>query len=154
MSAHSRGGLAAEVKRPSELSAGERAAWLGLMAAVPSLRRAFFAPGFAEACEQAHGRARVAVLRRGGETVGFFPFQYPSAWHRRLGLAERIGGDERTQIGICRAKRLPGVVDVLSFDEAIGSRPVAHDIRADAHGISPVLVLGAKPWEGCRVIPA
>jgi len=118
MSAQSRDGLAAEVKRPSELSAEERATWLGLMAAQPPLRRAFFAPGFAEACEQAHGRARVAVLRRGGETVGFFPFQYPSAWHRRMGLAERIGGelcdhagailrpgvrlDPATLLGLCR----------------------------------------------------
>lgn len=118
MSARRRDRLDAEVKRPSELSAGERAAWLGLMAAVPSLRRAFFAPGFAEACEQAHGRARVAVLRQGGQTVGFFPFQYPSAWHRRLGLAERIGGelcdhagailrpgmrlDPATLLGLCR----------------------------------------------------
>lgn len=118
MSARRRDGLAAEVKRPSELSAEEQAAWLGFMAATPSLRRAFFAPGFAAACEQAHGRARVAVLRQGGEICGFFPFQYAGPWHQRVGLGERIGGelcdnagliarpgvrlDPATLLGLCR----------------------------------------------------
>lgn len=92
MSARLSDRLAAEVKLPSQLTAEERTAWLGFMERMPSLQRAFFTPAFAEACEQTHGRARVAVLRQGGETVGFFPFQYETRWHQRIGLAERIGG--------------------------------------------------------------
>jgi len=64
-----------------------------MMAAMPELRRAFFSADFAHACELAHGRAFVGVLHEAGTIRGFLPFQFRSAWHRRVHLAERIGGE-------------------------------------------------------------
>jgi CelD/BcsL family acetyltransferase involved in cellulose biosynthesis len=92
--------LKAEVMRPSALGPAERAAWSGLVAANPDLHRAFFAPGFALACEAAHGRAHVAVLHEGGRIRAFFPFQFASPWRARLRLAERIGGNFADNAGL------------------------------------------------------
>lgn len=92
--------LSAAVKPPAALDSAELAAWRDIQAATPHLRRAFFAPGFAHACGEAWPEARVAVLRQGGEIVAFFPFQFASAWKRRAGLAERIGGAMSDHAGI------------------------------------------------------
>jgi CelD/BcsL family acetyltransferase involved in cellulose biosynthesis len=93
-------GLRAEIVRPSQLGAVELAAWRDMQARTPSLQRAFLTPTFALACEQAYGRAFVAVLHSGGSIQGFLPFQFKSEWHRRIGLAERIGGEMSDNAGI------------------------------------------------------
>jgi CelD/BcsL family acetyltransferase involved in cellulose biosynthesis len=90
----------AEVKPPAALDAAEREAWRSFQAATPSLARAFFAPSFAVACGRAWPDARVAVIREKGEIAAFFPFQFAGPWHRRLGLAERIGGAMSDHSGI------------------------------------------------------
>lgn len=92
--------LKAEVVRPSELGTAERAIWACMMATTPALQRAFFSVSFADACESAHQNAFVAVLHQNGAPVAFFPFQFRSVWHRRLGLAERIGGDLSDNAGL------------------------------------------------------
>jgi len=92
--------LRADVLRPSALGAAELAAWRQMQMRSASLRRAFLSPTFAQACERAHGRAYVAVLHQGGGIRGFFPFQFRSAWHERLRLAERIGGDLSDAAGV------------------------------------------------------
>ena len=89
-----------EILRPSELGAAELTHWRALMAGQPALKRAFFSPAFARACETAHGLARVAVLHEGGAVRGFLPFQFASPWHRRAGLAERIGGELSDNAGL------------------------------------------------------
>ncbi len=90
----------AELMPPSALGESERAAWRAMAAAAPDTRRAFFAPGFARACETAHGRARVAVLHEGGALRGFLPLQFATGWHRAAGLAERIGGELNDAAGL------------------------------------------------------
>lgn len=92
--------LRAEVKRPSGLDRTELAAWHGILAEVPALCRAFFTPAFALACERAHGRAFVAVLREGSEPVAFLAFQFAGRWQQRVGLAERIGGELSDNAGL------------------------------------------------------
>jgi CelD/BcsL family acetyltransferase involved in cellulose biosynthesis len=84
--------LRADVMRPSTLGSGEIALWQEMMNARRSLQRAFFSPSFAMACERATGRAYVSVLYDAGGIKAFLPFQYATAWHQRLRLAERIGG--------------------------------------------------------------
>ncbi len=92
--------LTAEVKRPSALDAMERETWRQFMAVTPHLQRAFFTHAFALACERAHHRAYVAVLRQGPDIVGFLPFQFAGPWQQRVGLAERIGGALSDHAGI------------------------------------------------------
>lgn len=110
--------LKAEVMRPSALGAAERAAWAGMVAATPALHRAFFALGFARACETAHGRACVAILHEGGAIRGFLPFQFASPWHQRLRLAERIGGGFADNAGVIAAPDL--VLDPPTLLRACG----------------------------------
>lgn len=92
--------LRADIVRPSMLGASEIAVWREMLGETPSLQRAFFSPSFAVANERAHGRAYVAVLHEGGQLRGFFPFQFKDAWHERIALAERIGGNLSDAAGL------------------------------------------------------
>ncbi|MFN0186092.1 MAG: GNAT family N-acetyltransferase [Aquabacterium sp.] len=67
---------------------------------MPALCRAFFTPAFALACERAHGRAFVAVLRDDHEPVAFLAFQFAGRWQQCVGLAERIGGELSDNAGL------------------------------------------------------
>jgi CelD/BcsL family acetyltransferase involved in cellulose biosynthesis len=93
-------GLRVEVMRPSALGAGEITLWHQMLQASPFLQRAFFSPAFALACDQVNKHAYVAVLHSGPTICGFLPFQFKSAWHQRVGLAERIGGDMSDNAGL------------------------------------------------------
>lgn len=92
--------LSATVKRPSALDEAELAAWRDFMAASPALGRAFLSPRFALGCEQAHGRARVAVLRDAAGVCAFLPFQFRSAWHATFRAAEAMGGEMADHAGL------------------------------------------------------
>ncbi len=92
--------LKAERLRPSQLGEAETTAWSRMMAATPHLQRAFFSRGFALACEATHGHAHVTVLHESGRIRGFLPFQFPSPWHARVRLAERIGGELSDNAGL------------------------------------------------------
>lgn len=84
--------IRADVMRPSALGSGEIALWQEMVQARRSLQRAFFSPTFALACERATGRAYISVLHDRNGIKAFLPFQFATAWHQRLRLAERIGG--------------------------------------------------------------
>lgn len=92
--------LKAEVVRPSVLGAAEIAAWYQMVEASPHLQRAFFTPAFALACERATGLAYVGVLHEGASIRAFMPFQFRSPWHRRIRLAQRIGGGLSDNAGL------------------------------------------------------
>jgi CelD/BcsL family acetyltransferase involved in cellulose biosynthesis len=89
-----------DVMRPSALGPTEMDIWRRMLAATPSLRRAFLTHGFALACERATGRAWVAVLYDRSGVCGFLPFQFSSRWHQMIGLAERIGGNLSDATGL------------------------------------------------------
>jgi CelD/BcsL family acetyltransferase involved in cellulose biosynthesis len=86
--------------RPSALGSAEIALWHEMLAMSPSLQRAFFTPTFALACERSMGRTYVLLLYSGSSIRGFLPFQFKSAWHQRLRLAERIGGSMSDAAGL------------------------------------------------------
>jgi CelD/BcsL family acetyltransferase involved in cellulose biosynthesis len=86
--------------RPSALGPSEILAWHQMLAESPSLQRAFLTPDFSLACERSMGRAYVAVLHVGGNICGFLPFQFKSAWHQAVRLAERIGGNMSDNAGV------------------------------------------------------
>lgn len=82
-----------DVVRPSELTARDIQVWHEIVAHSAIMQRPFFVPAFALACERAGCRVYVAVLSDEAGICGFMPFQFSSAWHERLGLAERVGGN-------------------------------------------------------------
>jgi CelD/BcsL family acetyltransferase involved in cellulose biosynthesis len=92
--------LRADVVPPSALSPSEIELWHRMLVQTPSLQRAFLTPAFALACERATARAHVAVLRAGATIHAFLPFQFKSAWHQRIRLAERIGGNMSDNAGL------------------------------------------------------
>lgn len=92
--------LRADVMKPSALGAAEVAIWHEMLAASPHLQRAFFTPAFATACERATGLAYVAVVIEGPTIRAFLPFQFRTAWHRRIRLAQRIGGGLSDNAGL------------------------------------------------------
>jgi len=85
-------GWSARLLRPDALTAAEREIWNHLWDADAGVRQPFLTPAFTEAVGRVFTGARIAVLERNGSPAGFFPFQFPSALHRILGAAERIGG--------------------------------------------------------------
>lgn len=78
--------LDVETLHPSLLSAADVALWRSLAAAQAGFANPLLGPDFAQAVGKVREDARVAVVRRAGETLGFLPF------HRRPGgLARPIG---------------------------------------------------------------
>jgi CelD/BcsL family acetyltransferase involved in cellulose biosynthesis len=71
-----------EVASPSALATPDIARWSALQASEPAFDSPFLSPGWAQACERFQprgGTVRVAVLRRDGEAVGFFPARVAGA---------------------------------------------------------------------------
>ncbi|PVM87845.1 GNAT family N-acetyltransferase [Caulobacter radicis] len=78
--------LDVETLHPSELAPADVALWRAYAQAQPALAGPLLGPDFALAVGKVREDARVAVIRRGGETIGFL------AHHRRPGgVARAIG---------------------------------------------------------------
>jgi CelD/BcsL family acetyltransferase involved in cellulose biosynthesis len=78
--------LNVETPHPSHLSPADIALWRDMAAAEPAFANPLLGPDFTQAVGQVREDARVAVIRKGGETLGFLPH------HRRPGrLARAIG---------------------------------------------------------------
>lgn len=63
-----------DVTEPRELGPVERLRWQEIRGASPALASPFFAPEFTKIVGEVRRDCRVTVLRRDGDTVGFFPF--------------------------------------------------------------------------------
>ncbi|MFD9906251.1 GNAT family N-acetyltransferase [Streptomyces sp. NPDC059063] len=63
------------IHRPGELGEQLRRAWHRAMDESPDFANPFLAPEFAAGIGRYRDGARVAVLREGGEAVGFFPYE-------------------------------------------------------------------------------
>src|SRR4051794_37363363 len=74
------------VHRTGELDASLRGAWHRAMDESPEYANPFLSPEFAIGVGRHRGGARVAVLREGGEPVGFLPFE-----RNALGVGRAIG---------------------------------------------------------------
>lgn len=78
--------LNVETLHPSQLTPADTALWRSMAAAEPAFANPLLGPDFALAVGRVREDTRVAVIRRGGETLGFLPH------HRRPGrLARAIG---------------------------------------------------------------
>jgi CelD/BcsL family acetyltransferase involved in cellulose biosynthesis len=63
------------IARPTELGAGEVAAWLDMQRSNDALDNPFLSPGFSLAVGRVQQSARVAIIEDGTGIAGFFPFE-------------------------------------------------------------------------------
>ncbi len=103
--------LEAQTLHPSELSALHRKEWEALRAAHPAFTNPLLGPDFAQAVGAKRDDARVSVLKRDSQTVGFL------AYHRRPGgMIRPIGAPLSDYHAIISA----GPIDVAEALAAIG----------------------------------
>ncbi|MEE2525099.1 GNAT family N-acetyltransferase [Hyphobacterium sp. HN65] len=67
--------LSAELKKPSELSAAEREAWVSFTDHNDELASPYFRIEFADCCEEVRSDTRVIVGRKADQIAGFLPLQ-------------------------------------------------------------------------------
>jgi CelD/BcsL family acetyltransferase involved in cellulose biosynthesis len=97
-----------DIALPTELTKGDTARWREIQQSNPDLRNPFLSPDFSLAVGRARATARVAVVRDGGRTVGFLPF-------------ERRGRFVATAIGM-------GIADCTAFVHEPGFEWDARDL--------------------------
>ena len=95
--------LKADVVSPSELSDDDIAAWNGF-SSIPDLSVAFLSHPYALAAERSFPNVRVCRVRRDGQPIIFFTFQFKSVAHRWLGIGERLAGELSDYFGIVGEK--------------------------------------------------
>lgn len=138
-----------EIIRPDALRPEDRAAWEALRATEPGLDHPYLDPRYALAAARVPGAA-LAVFRRGGAAVGFFPFQRRGRLIQPLGapltdyhgviaaagegldpaeVARRLGGVLRAGGWMSQTAAVPGfvartrlVTDVTGGREALAAR--------------------------------
>lgn len=122
--------LTVETLHPSSLSAAEAALWRSLAAEADGFANPLLGPEFAQAVGKVREDARVAVVRRAGEIVGFLPF------HRRPGgLARPIGAPLSDYHGlVSRPEAGLRIADVLRAAEVSVFR---YSGLVDPHGVFP-----------------
>lgn len=76
------------VKKPEDLSAGERSAWVNLRTQNPALYSPYFHPDYTLLISELRDDAYVAIVREQDDYVAFFPFQGPRG---QGGFARPIG---------------------------------------------------------------
>lgn len=122
--------LTVETLHPSLLSAADAALWRSLAAEEDGFANPLLGPEFAQAVGKVREDARVAVVRRAGETLGFLPF------HRRPGgLARPIGSPLSDYHGlVSRPEAGLRIADVLRAAEVSVFR---YSGLVDPHGVFP-----------------
>ncbi len=136
--------IQAEVRHPRDLSEGEAQAWRSFCAADPAFTNPLLGPEFARLVGEARPDARVAVLRRDSELVGFLPFHGRSgAIAQPIGAAfsdyhalvsapgERIDGAQALEAAGVSGLRLSGLIDPH------GAFPQAEPSEAEGFVIAP-----------------
>jgi len=128
------GRLSVEILKPQGLGPSERAAWAAFRAARPELDSPYFDLRYIEAAGAEAPHARVAVIHRAGQVVGFFPFQ------RRGGLIQPLGAPLTDYHGAIAA---PGErIDIPDLMAALGAGAFRFG------GLTMAPDVGAAPPEG------
>jgi CelD/BcsL family acetyltransferase involved in cellulose biosynthesis len=82
------------------LPAAERKLWERLCLEASGHRTPFLSPAFTECVAAVRPYVYVAVIEEHGTPAAFFPFQYRTAMHRMLRIAEPVGGDMSDYSGL------------------------------------------------------
>jgi CelD/BcsL family acetyltransferase involved in cellulose biosynthesis len=137
--------LTAKTLHPQDLTAAQSAAWRALAAAEPAFYSPLLGPDFAQAVGAVRQDARVAVLSRNGDPVGFLPYhQRPGGFARPIGsplsdyqalIVRRDlavdGADALTALGLS-AFRFNGLVDPFAaFTGAVEAEKPAYVVDLD-----------------------
>ena len=121
------GAVEIEIIRPDALRPEDRAAWEAVRAATPGLDHPYLDPRYAVAAAGAPGAA-LAVFRRGGAAIGFFPFQRRGRLIQPLGapLTDYHGVVAAADAGLdpaTAARRLGGVLRAGGWMSPAGAVP-------------------------------
>ena len=109
--------LDVETLHPRDLAEADLRLWRDMAAAEPAFDSPLLGPDFAHAVGVVRDDARVAVIRRGGQTVGFLPHhRRPGAMARAIGspLSDYHGLVSRPEAGLTAAQVL-GAADLTAF---------------------------------------
>lgn len=130
--------LTAETLHPSDLTDADAAAWRRLAAAEPAFASPLLGPDFARAVGAVRPDARVAVLKRDGQSAGFLPF------HRRPGgFARPIGAPLSDYQALVARRDTP--VDGMDALAALGIAAFRFNGLVDPNGAFGTVDTGAKP---------
>ena len=88
------GSFRVEIVQPDALSDADVALWRAMIAANPDLASPYFRPEFTQIASRVSPDAAVAVFRRDGRTIGFFPHQ------RRGGTIQPLGAPMNDYHGV------------------------------------------------------
>ena len=122
--------LDVETLHPSLLSADDVALWRSLAASEVAFANPLLGPDFAQAVGKVREDARVAVIRRAGETLGFLPY------HRRPGgLARPIGSPLSDYHGL--VSRPDAGLDLAQVLRAADVSVFRYNGLMDPHGVFP-----------------
>jgi CelD/BcsL family acetyltransferase involved in cellulose biosynthesis len=91
------------VIRPSSLGEGDVALWRSFLQSSPAFAAPFLSHAYAVTAERCFGGVHVAKFEQGGQTAGFFPFQYRSPFHRLAGIGEAVSGYLADYFGLIAA---------------------------------------------------
>lgn len=109
--------LDVETLHPRELAEADLRTWREMAAADPAFSSPLLGPDFANAVGAVREDARVAVIRRGGETLGFLPHhRRPGAMARAIGspLSDYHGLVSRSAAGL-RAPEVLRAAELTAF---------------------------------------
>ena len=109
--------LDVETLHPRDLAEADLRMWRAMAAAEPAFDSPLLGPDFAQAVGVVRDDARVAVIRRGGETLGFLPHhRRPGAMARAIGspLSDYHGLVSRPDAALTGAEVL-GAADLTAF---------------------------------------
>lgn len=120
--------LDVETLHPRALSQADLASWRAMAAAEPAFASPLMGPDFARAVGAVRDDARVAVIRRDGQTVGFLPH------HRRPGaMARPIGSPLSDYHGL--VSRADAGLDVAEVLRAADLTAYRYTGLVDPHGV-------------------
>jgi len=105
-------GLEAELVHPGALAPTDVAAWRAMQAAEPAFASPLLGVDFAKAVGAVRQDARVAVYRRGGQTIGMRP------WHIRV--TREDGGTPSLQQAVIRVLVAAAPLLLLVLEPRIG----------------------------------
>jgi CelD/BcsL family acetyltransferase involved in cellulose biosynthesis len=95
--------LSVDVMSPAELGAGDHAEWRDIRAGLGTPANPFMDPAFTRAIGEVRPGARVAVLRKGGSVLGYFPHERGAMGQGRaigLGVSDAQGAVLRPDSGL------------------------------------------------------